>query len=453
VALSKRMFSSAVWITVIIAVLGLVVLAGQDRAQAAPGGSGGAWGVAMKAPVGAGPQACAAPGYCVTAAGGPSVLVARNGTGVWGKPIPVNTAPLGLGAPGPGSDSGMASISKVACPSAGNCTAVGSYDSAACSACVFTLDERNFRWGKAEPVTGLQQIGDDAGAALGALACSSPGNCVTGGFFDSENEDEPSGPFVISERNGTWGSAEVLPGSQDSAGGYIGGLSCVPGGSCLADGYAAGRNHDSGYFVALARNGVWGRAARLAGVAPLTFIGQIACSPHGACTVAVPGSATHSTSTFSETNGKWGPRRRVPGTTGLSFGALACPAAGDCTLATTTGPVEFATQRNGTWSKPKAAPDATRGSSADLDFLACPTPGNCEAGGFAWSGTSEPQAFLISERRGVLGKVSIVRGIRKLDAGAPSSLTSLACASAGHCVADGAYGPAGSPLPFLVSEH
>ena len=450
--LSKRMFSSAVWITVIIAALGLVVLAGQDRAQAGPDGSAGVWGVAMKASFSVGRQACAAPGYCVTAVGGPSILVARNGTGVWGKPIPVNTTPLGLVAPGPGSESGVASISAVACPSAGNCTAVGSYASSACSACVFTLNERNFRWGKAEPVTGLQQLGDDAGAALGALACSSPGNCVTGGFFDSENEDEPSGPFVVSERNGTWGNAEGLTGVQDANGGYVGEISCVPGGSCLADGYLAGRNHDSGYFVALARNGVLGRPTRLAGVAPLTFIGQIACSPHGTCTVAVPGSATHSTSTFSETNGKWGPRRRVPGTTGRGFGALACPAAGDCTLAM-TGPVAFATQRNGTWSKPEAAPGATRGSSANLNFLVCPAAGNCEAGGFTWSGMSNPQAFLISERHRVLGKVSIVRGVLKLDAGGPSFLDSLACSSAGHCVADGSYGPASSPLPFLVSER
>src|ERR1700722_2142978 len=116
----KRMFSSAVWIMFIIAVLGLVVLAGHDRAQASASGPAGAWGVAVKAPVSVGRQACASPGYCVTAAGGPSVLVARNGTGVWGKAIPVNTAPLGLGAPGPGAEAGGASISQVACPSAGN---------------------------------------------------------------------------------------------------------------------------------------------------------------------------------------------------------------------------------------------------------------------------------------------------------------------------------------------
>jgi hypothetical protein len=446
------MFSSAVWVTVVIAILGLVALAGQGRAQAGTSGSGGAWGVAVKAPVSVGSQACAAPGYCVMAAGGPSILVARNGTGVWGKPIPVNTAPLGLGTPGPGTETGAASISKVACPSAGNCTAVGSYASSACSACVFTLNERNFVWGKAEPVTGLQQLGDDAGASLLALACSASGNCVTGGFFDSENEDEPSGPFVVSEHNGTWGNAEGLPGVEDANGGYVGNISCVPGGSCLADGYLAGRNHDNGYFVALARNGVWGRAARLAGVAPSTYLSQIACSPHGTCTVAVPGSATNSTSTFSETNGKWGPRRRIPGTAGRVFGALTCPAAGACTLAM-TDPVAFATQRNGTWSKPEAAPGQAPSSSANLDFLTCPAAGNCEAGGSTWSGTSNPQAFLISERQAVLGKVSRVRGVLKLDAGGPSYLSSLACAFAGHCVADGGYGPAGSPLPFLVSER
>ncbi len=446
------MISSAAWIAFAIAMPGLTVLAGQAQAQAraSTGGSAGAWGVAVASPVGAGQQACASPGYCVTPAVGPSVLVARNGTGVWGKPVPIDTTPLGLGSSGSGPESGSASIGRVACPSAGNCSAVGSYESPACFDCLFTVNQRNFVWGKAEPVAGLAQIGDVAGANFQALACSSPGNCVAGGFFVGDDADNTDSPFVVSDRHGTWGNAQLLPGTENSSGGYVGELSCVPGGnSCLADGFDA-NDSGHGYFVALARNGIWGSAIRLPGVRPLTFIGSIACSRRGSCTVVVPGSGTQSTSTFSESNGKWGPRHRVPGTTGFTLPVLACPSAGNCTIAT-ADPAAIATERDGKWSKPRRVPGLAPGSKAFMSVLACPAEGDCEAGGYITSGKSSQEAFLISERHGVLGKAGIVRGIVKLDEGNASFINSIACASAGHCVAAGFYG--GTDTSFLVSQH
>lgn len=42
-----------------------------------------------------------------------------------------------------------------------------------------------------------------------ALSCPSAGNCTLGGIYGGKHSDEP---FVATEKSGTWGKAERVPG-------------------------------------------------------------------------------------------------------------------------------------------------------------------------------------------------------------------------------------------------
>ena len=69
------------------------------------------------------------------------------------------------------------------------------------------------------------------------------------------------------ERHGRWGTAIEVPGlAALNTGGYaeVNSVSCGSAGSCAAGGYYAG--HDGQGFVAVERNGRWGRAIEVPGL-------------------------------------------------------------------------------------------------------------------------------------------------------------------------------------------
>lgn len=46
------------------------------------------------------------------------------------------------------------------------------------------------------------------------MSCRSPGNCTAAGTYPTTNADGNQQEFVVSEKNGTWGKAETVPGIQ-----------------------------------------------------------------------------------------------------------------------------------------------------------------------------------------------------------------------------------------------
>lgn len=180
-------------------------------------------------------------------------FVVNEKDGTWGNAQNVpGISALGTGAAswaGP-EDCYDGNCSDLSCPSVGNCSAAGSYVAHG-GTNVFVVSETGGTWGKAEEVPGIAALNLGKDAEAYAVSCGSAGNCSAGGEYASrKNYTQYTQAFVVDETNGTWGTAEEVPGTgalntQDFA--YVSSLSCA-GGSCGA----AGTYHSStgGGFVA-----------------------------------------------------------------------------------------------------------------------------------------------------------------------------------------------------------
>ncbi len=75
------------------------------------------------------------------------------------------------------------------------------------------------------------------------MSCASAGNCAAGGDYNHRGLQG----FVAVERNGRWGTAIEVPGLaalNTGGGATVSSVSCAPTGTCAAGGYAAG-----GYYA------------------------------------------------------------------------------------------------------------------------------------------------------------------------------------------------------------
>jgi hypothetical protein len=306
---------------------------------------------------------CAAGDYYWTSSqSGAFVVSEKHGT--WGKARKVRSAPTAISCPEPGDCTatlargyllnerrgtwrkafpvpGLAALRHgqptdfgvITCPSPGNCTAAGSYSDPAVTSRSFVITKRNGIWGSAHPVRSRQ----GAGLAIAALSCTSAGNCVAGGYTYTLAGGQ--GAFAVAERHGTWGTAASLPGTLKLGGG-IGQLDCPAAGACSAAGlFYAGQQVQP--FVSTEQNGTWRSALTItgAGPGPSPALDSLSCRAAGNCVlagaIAAPGGIQAATA--AQVNGRWGPARVLPGVRVLDRGkdsaidAVSCPARSRCT--------------------------------------------------------------------------------------------------------------------------
>jgi hypothetical protein len=92
--------------------------------------------------------------------------------------------------------------------------------------------------------------------------------------------------------------------------------------------------------------------------------------------------------------------------------------------------------------------------AASVAQVSCSSPGNCAAGGYYLDRTRGRQPFVVSERDGRWARAIEVPGTAALTGSRSSQITSVSCAAAGFCGADGEYTDrAGQTAPFLVTER
>jgi hypothetical protein len=100
--------------------------------------------------------------------------------------------------------------------------------------------------------------------------------------------------------------------------------------------------------------------------------------------------------------------------------------------------------------------NAASSQAHGLDASACASAGNCVAGGFYTDGSNRQQGLLLSETNGAWTASELTFAFSSLQHPAPEidpQVTSVACASAGNCVAAGyALDVADDPQGFVVSE-
>ena len=260
-------------------------------------------------------------------------------------------------------------------------------------------------WGRAINVPGLGALvrGNGGGTQVNSVSCASAGNCVAGGsYWDGGDQ-----AFVAVERNGRWGKAIGVPGVAALNAGrfaHVYAVSCVPAGDCAVGGnYTQPGGQDVAGFVTAEKNGVWSKA------------------------VTLP----------AEDDG--------------SVDAIYCVSDGNCLAGGTEAPDYFdnfhgfiAQERNGHWGKPAAVPGLfalSKGEGADVIAVWCASAGNCSAGGYTDGGAASfEQAFVVSQRNGKWGLAARVPGLAALNKGQDAQVNSVSCtSSAGNCVAGGYY--------------
>ncbi len=308
-------------------------------------------------------------------------------------------------------------------------------------------------WGKAEQVPGLAALAGSGDSALNSVSCATAGNCSAGGFYQTGGPCCQSEAFVVSQVDGAWGTALEVPGiaGLNQAGkAEVISVSCSSPGDCVAGGY-----YTSGYFpggsvpmtsafVVSQVNGTWGMARQAPGIAALNTgeqasITSVSCSSPGNCGAggfyaifSSPGCCRSEGFVVSQINGTWGSAKKIPGTPGIT--SVSCASPGNCGAAAKL----VVSQVNGVWGAAKnvAVPSGSNFGHARITTISCAAPGDCSAGGF---GTRQERSVVVSQVNGVWGTAREIRGTAGLIKGKRSLVASVSCAAPRYCTAGG-YG-------------
>ena len=203
------------------------------------------------------------------------------------------TRPVELQLPDNRATQEYSGVNGIACTSAGNCVAVGSYVYSGGSGryTPFIAADVAGTWRPAFEVWLPANTAEPAFAELGGVSCTSQRNCATvGWYFDKAGNQQL---MVITETNGAWGRAREIAAPTNAASpvGAIGlGISCYRSGYCEAVG---GDKSKSGPFLPLTFResaGVWHRATAVllppkaaGGGLQSAPLDSVSCAASGAC--------------------------------------------------------------------------------------------------------------------------------------------------------------------------
>ena len=392
------------------------------------------------------PAASAAGGGAVSAVPGAPAA------GVWGRAVKVP----GLAALSTG---GQAEVASVSCASAGSCAA-GGYFIGTDGEQGFVVREKGGRWGRAVEVPGLAALNAGRLARVLSVSCGAAGSCAAGGYYTDRHFDGQG--FVAVERDGVWGRAAEVPAlAALNTGGdaEVLSVSCGSAGSCAAGGYYSDARGGSG-FVAVERNGVWGRAVEVPGLAALNTgrdaqVVSVSCASAGNCAAGGYYLSGHDRGfVVSERHGGWGRAIEVPGLGALNkkwdagVDSVSCASPGNCATAghyTAHQHLEVfvADERNGLWGKAIKVPGLAAlntGGFAIANSVSCASPGTCAAGGLYSDRRENDQGFVAVERHGRWRQAIEVPGLGALNKGGDAEVNAVSCASPGNCAAGGDYG-------------
>ncbi len=322
--------------------------------------------------------------------------------------------------------------------------------------------------GKAIGVPGLGVLNQGGNSQVVSVSCTSAGNCLGGGYYRDRHHHLQG--FVAAERRGRWGRAAGVPGLgalNKGSHAAVWSVSCTSAGNCAVAGnyLASGREQD---FVAVEKNGRWGRAAGVPGLGALNKGGtneaavRVSCGSAGNCAVAgdyTDGAGHQQGYVASEKNAVWGQAIGVPGLGALNVGgracvwSLSCGAAGNCAVAgdyftDVDGHRQgfVANEEKGVWGPATEVPGLetlNQGMEASVRAISCASAGNCTAGGFYTDSSFAQQGFVAVEKNGVWGPAAGVPGLETLNnrTDQPQAFVySVSCATPGNCLAGGAYG-------------
>ncbi len=474
----KRLFGTSAAVAALTTIVGSAVLAGPAAAVGVGPQRVGAIGTINSID-------CTSGGNC-TAVGNledpssPKVLFAvTEKNGVWGsaRGVPGVTALLG------NHDPFGSQFRDLSCPSAGNCGAGGYYAPGVSTIQALVASETKGTWGKAQAVKGLAKLNVGHDAEIDSIACATPGNCSAGGFYTVKTKDilADTDVFVVNERNGVWGKAEEIPGTaklNSFNNAQVEQIACPSPGDCTAVGYYSTSETSSNVFSVTEKNGTWGKAQAVPGIpaGEHVVITRIVCHSANNCT----GAGTFSTGTIgvfspfaiNEVNGKWGKITALAGVSASGAGdqqvlSLSCPTPGDCTAAGNfrppSGPDQpfVVAETNGVWGTAQPIPgvvglSSSFGGEIGVGGVVCESAGNCSAAGHFFAKVGDG-VFVSTEKNGVWGQATALPGLQALNVGREASIPRLDCGADGSCSLGGFYArhaPQGGQVvkPYLAVQ-
>jgi len=444
----------------------------------------------------------AAAGLAVAAGTAVSVAVAGTAaasapTVVWGPAQTISISP---------SVGSYPDATAISCPAAGDCVAAGDYYNGALPG--FVVEQENGVWGTAQPITGLSPLTGGSGVTVGSVSCASVGNCAVAGSLYAPYPSSGSGDllrgFVVSETDGVWGSANILapPVTETKLGaGKLESVSCSTPGNCVAGGYDDTDYQTTEAEVITETDGTWGAPILVPGAPAYDQVESVSCTAPGDCVAGLGSTRTgYAAAVATESDGTWSVQD-VPGLTTLasdqqdsSLESVSCSSTGDCTAAGEfstpgdDGQLFVATEQDGTWGQASKLPSSAEyaglqiplscaapgdcalaadgviadevdgswsigapslsveGISGGVNALSCPSAGNCSAVGSAQQGVDAAYAFVISETNGTWSTALQIPGTSNGASGG-----AISCATAASCVASGT-GATGGDTGFFTDE-
>ncbi len=266
----------------------------------------------------------------------------------------------------------------VACPSTGNCFAVGSgADGTTSQAVILATTNGGATWTSQSYPSGLGLSDGE----LVSISCPTISVCFVVGWGNKSSTD---GAVILATTNGgaTW-TSQSYPSGLGLSSGFLQGLACPSSSSCFAVG-AGG----SGAVILATTNGgaTWTSQSYPSGLGLSS--GQlidVACASSSSC-FAVGAGGSGAVILVTTNGGATWTSQSYPSGLGLSSGVLiglACPSSSSCFAVGGggSGAVILATTNGGaTWTS-QSYPSGLGLSSGFLNGLACPSSSSCFAVG------------------------------------------------------------------------
>jgi hypothetical protein len=358
------------------------------------------------------------------------------------------------------------SLYSTACTGSGNCVAGGTYIDSVGRGQAYVATESHGRWLRGVKLALPASAATQPNAQIHGVACFSAGNCVAVGSFshDASNADA----LIVTEAHGKWGRGFVPrpPANANGTITFMDAVACTPQGYCAAVG---GYQDKAGHFRAMAlakpAGQRWQRALEItapkgAAADPLTTANGIACTAIGKCVTVgyyrVPGPGSHIQAFGAVlSGGSWHravrispPANALPGDRayldGVSCRSGTCIAVGGYYFGTNASRAMWVTESNGHFRAGKEIIKAPAGAApvADtvLDGISCPPSGPCVAAGYYFN-TAGHQAGMYMTLASGKWTASALKP--PLNAGANSFqrsvVNSVSCTGTEHCTIAGWY--------------
>ncbi len=200
---------------------------------------------------------CAAVGAYRDASANTQGLLVTESSGTW-TAGEANLSQLPSVHSNPGAE-----LESVSCPSAGACTAVGYYLDGTDTFQGLLLNQSDSDW---QPATEATLPADAAGQTVNqndlfvnSVSCASAGNCTAVGSYDATSANDVEG-LELTETNGSWapGVATDLPGAASSNPEvWLASVACVSAEHCVAAGTFEGGDGNNQALIAQQSGSTW----------------------------------------------------------------------------------------------------------------------------------------------------------------------------------------------------